>query len=112
MKKVILFVSMLCCTLSGFAEAKPIKLEIKDLPNERSLVQSPTASIDGQVLIVSFTSSTDFDIAVVDATGIVVYTSIFHAQGTTITLPDLPTGDYELVIEDTTHTYSGEFDIE
>ena len=113
MKKVFMFVAMLCCTLSGFAEEKPIKIEKKEFPHERSEVQLPTASIDGQVLTISFVSSATFEISVVDdASGAVVYMGAYSGQSAVITLPNLPAGGYELEIEDTTHIYGGEFYIE
>ena len=109
MKKVFMFVAMLGCALSGFAEEKVIKLTHDEQPKERTPFQMPTASIDGLVLNVGFNSSTSFEVSVVDTTGTVVYTGSFHTQGTTIALPNLPSGDYELVIEDAAHIYSGEF---
>lgn len=112
MKKVFMLLVMLCCTLSGFAEETPIKLKEKDLPHERSGSESPTASIDGQVLTISFVSSCTFEVSVVDASGVVVYASVYNAQKAVITLPNLPDGEYELEIEDTAHIYSGEFEIE
>ena len=112
MKKVFMLLVMLCCTLSGFAEEKPIKLEEKERPDPRSLVQLPTASIDGQILTIDFASSITFEISVVDASGAVVYTGAYSAQGAVITLPNLPAGDYKLEIEDETHLYSGEFVVE
>lgn len=111
MKKVFMFVVMLACTLSGFAEKKPIKLEENKRPHGRSEVQLPTASIDGQVLTIDFASSTTFEVAVVNASGAVVYTGVYSAQGAVVTLPNLPAGVYELEIEDTNHLYSGEFEV-
>ena len=32
MKKVIMFAALLCCALSGFAEKKPIRIEIDERP--------------------------------------------------------------------------------
>lgn len=112
MKKVFMLLALLCCTLSGFAEETPIKLKKKERPDPRSLVQLPTASIDGQVLTISFVSSCTFEVLVVDTSGAVVYTGAYSAQGTVITLPNLPAGEYELEIEDTNHLYCGEFAIE
>ena len=112
MKKVFMFVVMLCCTLSGFAEKTPIQLTKKKDPHKRSVVQLPTASIDGQVLTISFVENCSFEVSVLDASGVVVYTGAYSAQGASITLPNLPVGDYELEIEDTAHIYSGEFEIE
>lgn len=103
---------LLCGTLSGFAEEKPIQLEENKRPHGRSEVQLPTASIDGQVLTIDFVSSTTFVVAVVNASGIVVYTSTQSTQGAVIPLPNLPAGEYKLEIEETAHLYSGEFEIE
>lgn len=112
MKKVFMLLVLLCCTLSGFAEKTPIQIEVVKRPQGRSEVQLPIASIDGQVLTISFVSSTNFEVSVVDASGAVVYTGSYNAQSTAITLPNLPCGDYELEIEDATHIYGGEFEIE
>ena len=112
MKKVFMLLALLCSTLSGFAEKKPIQLEKKPEPHERSEVQLPTASIDGQVLTLSFVTSCSFEVSVVDASGVVVYTNTYNTQGAVITLPDLHAGDYMLEIEDDTHLYSGEFEVE
>ena len=111
MKKVFMLAALLCCTLSGFAEEKSLQLTTKELPNKRSEVKLPTASIDGQVLTISFVESCSFEVSVVDASGVVVYTSVYSAQGAVITLPHLPAGDYKLEIEDATHLYSGEFEM-
>ena len=107
-----MFVVMLACTLSGFAEKTPIELENEKRPQERSEVLLPTASIEGLVLTIDFASSTTFEVAVVNASGAVVYTGMYNAQGTVITLPNLPAGAYELEIEDAAFLYSGEFAIE
>ena len=107
-----MFAALLCCTLSGFAEKKPIKLEENKRPHGRSEVQLPTASIDGQVLTIDFASGTTFEVAVVNASGAVVYTGVYSAQGAVVTLPNLPAGVYELEIEDAAYLYSGEFEIE
>ena len=107
-----MFAALLCCTLSGFAEKKPIKLEENKRPHGRSEVQLPTASIDGQVLTIDFASSTTFEVAVVNASGAVVYTGVYSAQGAVVTLSNLPVGEYKLEIEDAAYLYSGEFEIE
>lgn len=112
MKKVFMLLVLLCCTLSGFAEETPIKLKEKDLPHERSGSEPPTASIDGQVLTISFVENCSFEVSVLDASGVVVYTGAYSAQGASIILPNLPVGDYELEIEDTNHLYCGEFEVE
>ena len=103
--------ALLYCTLSGFAEKKPIKLEEIDLPDPRSLTQLPTASIDGQMLTIDFASSCTFEVSIIDASGAVVYTGVYSAVGAVITLPNLPVGEYKLEIEETAHLYSGEFEI-
>ena len=112
MKKVFMFAALFCCTLFGFAEEKPIDIKLKKRPQERNEVLVPTASIDGQVLTISFVSSCGFEVSVVDASGAVVYTNVYSAQGAVITLPHLPAGDYKLKIEDAAHIYSGEFEVE
>ena len=112
MKKVFMLLALLCCTLSGFAEKTPIKLEKKERPHGRGEVQLPTASIDGQVLTISFVTNCGFEVSVVDESGVVVYTGAYNVQDAVITLPNLPTGEYELEIEDAAHLYSGEFVIE
>lgn len=112
MRKVFMLAALLCCTLSSFAEKTPIKLENENIPHGRSEVLLPTASIDGQVLTIDFVSSTTFEVSVVSASGVVVYTGTYNAQGTVITLPNLPVGAYELEIEDAAYLYSGEFEIE
>ena len=106
-----MFAVMLCCTLSGFAEEKSIKLEKEKRPHGRSEVQLPTASIDGQVLTINFVSSCSFEVTVVNESDAVVYTSAYNAQGAVITLPNLSVGDYELKIEDSVYLYSGNFEI-
>ena len=107
-----MFAALLCCALSGFSEELPIELVEKDRPSPRSLTLLPTASIDGQVLTIDFASPTIFEVSVVDASGAVVYMGAYSAQDAVITLPNLSAGDYKLVIEDSTHLYSGEFEIE
>lgn len=111
MKKVFMLLALLCCTLSGFAEKKTIELEKKKRPHGRSEVQLPTASIDGQVLTISFVPSTTFEVAVVNASGVVVYTGVYSAQGAVIILPNLPVGEYQLEIEDAEHLYGGQFEV-
>ena len=112
MKKIFMFAALLCCTLSSFAEKKPIEIKEKERPHGRSEVQLPTASIDGQVLTISFVTNCSFEVSVVDEAGVVVYTSTYNTQGAVITLHNLPIGEYQLEIEDATHIYSGEFAIE
>ena len=111
MKKVFMLLALLGCTLSSFADEKPIQIKKKERPDPRSLVQLPTASIDGQVLTIDFVSSTTFEVSVVSASGVVVYTDTYNAQGTVITLPNLPVGEYELEIEQGDNIYIGEFEI-
>ena len=105
--------ALLCCTLLGFAEEKPIQLEENKRPHKRSEVQLPTASIDGQVLNISFVTNCSFEVSVVDASGVVVYTSAYNALETVIALPQLLSGEqYVLIIEDAHYVYSGEFKFE
>ncbi len=111
MKKVFMLLALLCCTLSGFAEKTPIKLEKKERPHGRGEVQLPTASIDGQVLTISFVTNCGFEVSVVDESGVVVYTGAYSAQGAVITLPNLSDGEYQLEIEQGGNVYIGDFEI-
>ena len=106
-----MFAALLCCALSGFAEKKPIRIEIDELPNERTLVQSPTASIEENLLTIEFPSSTTFSVSIVSNAGEVVYSGNYSTEIAILTLGNLHTGDYTLVIKDGSYTYIGEFDI-
>lgn len=112
MKKVIMFAALLCCALSGFAEAKPLKLKKNDLPDERTLVQSPTAFIEDELLTIEYPSSSTFSVSIVDNAGEEIYSCNYCTEMAILTLNNLSTGDYTLVVKDGSYTYSGEFDIE
>lgn len=112
MKKLLTLAAILFFAFDCMAEKKPLELTIKDVKPKREIVLLPTASIDGQVLTISFVSSRTFEVSVVDISGTVVYTGTYNAQNIVITLPNLPIGYYKLEIEDTTHIYGGEFEIE
>ena len=108
-----MLLALLCCTLSGFAEAKPIKIEKKKRPDPRSLVQLPTASIDGQVLTIEFSEATASQITVISqGTQVVVYNGSFTNNQIVINLPALSAGEYQLEIEQGDKLYIGEFEIE
>lgn len=108
-----MLLALLCCTLSGFAEAKPIKIEKKKRPDPRSLVQLPTASIDGQVLTIEFSEATASQITVISqGTQVVVYNGSFTNNQIVINLPALSDGEYQLEIEQGDNLYIGEFEIE
>lgn len=106
-----MFAALLCCALSGFAEKKPIRIEIDELPNERTLVQSPTASIEENLLTIEFPSSATFSVSIVSNAGEVVYSGTYSAESAILTLNNLSVGEYTLVIKDGSYTYSGEFEI-
>ena len=107
-----MFAALLCCALSGFAEAKPLKRKKNDLPDERTLVQSPTASIEDNLLTIEFPSSTTFNVSIVSNAGEMVYSATYSAEITFLTLNNLSAGEYTLVIKDGSYTYSGEFNVE
>ena len=112
MKKVFMLLALLCCTLSGFAEAKPIKIEKKKRPHERSEVQLPTASIDGQVLTIEFSEATASQITVISqGTQVVVYNGSFTNNQIVVNLPALSDGEYQLEIEQGGNLYIGDFEI-
>lgn len=113
MKKLLTLAAILFFAFDCMAEKKPLDIKIVDkLPPKKEIIFLPTASIDGQILTISFVSSCAFEVSVVDASGAVVYTGAYNAQSAVITLPNLPCGDYKLEIEDATHVYGGEFKIE
>lgn len=112
MRKLLTLATILFFAFDCMAEKKPLELTIEDVKPEKEIILLPTASIDGQMLTISFVSSCTFEVSVVDAFGAVVYTGTYNAQSTVITLPNLPCGDYKLEIEDATHVYGGEFKIE
>lgn len=107
-----MFAALLCCAMSGFAEEKFIELTKDELPNERTLVQSPTASIEKQLLTIEFTSSITFSVSIVSNVGEVVYSGTYSAEMAVLTLSNLSAGEYTLVIKDGSHAYSGDFEIE
>lgn len=89
----------------------PLKQENKSVGGPRTVVQLPTATIDGQVLTISFAGDTDFSITVTDNSSSVVYVGTYTAHEVTITLPQLPEGSYYLRIEDEYYVYIGEFEV-
>lgn len=107
-----MFAALLCCAMSGFAEKKPIRIEIDDRPLERTLVQSPTASIEDKLLTIEFPSSTTFSVSIVNNAGEEVCFNNYCSEITFLTLSHLSIGEYTLVIKDGSYTYSGEFNIE
>lgn len=112
MKKLLTLAAILFFAFNCMAEKRPLELTIEDVKPEKGIILLPTASIDGQVLTISFVSSTNFEVSVVDASGTVLYTGTYSAQGAVITLPNLPVGEYELEIEDAAYLYGGDFEIE
>lgn len=112
MKKLLTLITFLCISTYGFTEEKPLELTVKGVKPGRTLSQLPTATIDGQILTIDFTSSTTFEVQVTDASGTVVYMGIYSVQHAIVTLPQLSEGIYKLTIEDSTYIYSGDFDIE
>ena len=110
MKKVFMFVAMLGCALSAFAEEKVIKLTRDEQPKGRSVVQIPTATVDSSILTVKYPSSTVFCVSVKNSANEVVYSGTYYTGSTVLTLTELPVEDYVLVIQDGECTYSGEFE--
>ena len=85
MKKLLTLAAILFFAFDCMAEKKPLELTIKDVKPKREIVLLPTASIDGQVLTISFVSSRTFEVSVVDISGTVVYTGTYNAQNIVIT---------------------------
>lgn len=112
MKKVIMFAALLCCALSGFAEKKPIRIEIDERPLERTEIQLPTVSIEENLLTIEFPSSTTFSVSIVSNAGEMVYSGTYSAEMAILTLSNLSAGEYTLVIKDSSYTYSGKLEIE
>ena len=115
MKKLLIAcLTSLICVCYANAQNNDIPLSIgKGTPDggSRTVVQLPTATIDGRVLTISFADDTDFSITITDALGSVVYVVTYTAREATITLPQLPEGIYYLRIEDEYYVYIGEFEI-
>ena len=111
MKKLLTLAAILSFAFNCMAEKKPLELTIEDVKPKKEIILLPTASIDGQVLTISFVSSTNFEVSVVDASGAVVYTGAYSAQGAVITLPNLSDGEYQLEIEQGGNVYIGDFEI-
>ncbi len=112
MKKVFMLLVLLCCTLSGFAEEKPIKIREKERPKERIPHVLPTASIDGQVLTIEFSEATASQITVISqGTQVVVYNGSFTNNQIVVNLPALSDGEYQLEIEQGGNLYIGDFEI-
>ena len=107
-----MFAALLCCALSSFAEKKLLELEIDDRPLGRTEIQLPTAFIENQLLTIEYPSSTTFSVSIVDNTGEVVYSSSYCTEMAILTLSNLSTGNYTLVIKDSSYTYSGKLEIE
>lgn len=115
MKKLLIAcLTSLICVCYANAQNNDIPLSIgKGTPDggSRTVVQLPTATIDGQVLTISFADDADFCVTVTDASGSVVYVGTYTAHEAAITLPQLPEGCYYLRIEDEYYSYVGEFEI-
>ena len=107
-----MFAALLYCALSGFAEKKPLELEIGELPLERTESKLPTAFIEDQLLTIEYPSSTTFSVSIVNNTGEVVYTSYYCTEMAILTLSNLSAGEYTLVIKGNNCTYSGDFEFE
>lgn len=113
MKKVFMFVALLCCMISGFAEEKAIKLSKDKKPQGRTIVELPTASIDGQVLAIEFSEAAASHIVVVcQRTQVVVYSGSFATAQVIINQPSLPEGEFRLEITKGNETYIGDFEIQ
>lgn len=114
MKQFFLFIFASLLYIGG-ANAQssniPLKQENKSVGGSRTVVQLPTAAINGQVLTISFADDAEFCITVTDDFGSVVYVSTYTAREAAITLPQLPEGSYYLRIEDEYYSYVGEFEI-
>lgn len=114
MKQLILFLLAFLLYVAG-ASAQgsniPLKQGPGDIGGSRTVVQLPVASIDGQVLTISFSDEADFSVTVTDASDTTVYVGEYTTRETTIIFSQLPEGSYCLRIENEEYTYSGEFEV-
>lgn len=104
----------LLCVCYANAQSNDIPLSIgKGTPDggPRTVNLLPTATIDGQVLTISFADDAEFCVTVTDASGSVVYVGTYSAREAAIALPQLPEGNYYLRIEDERYSYIGEFEV-
>lgn len=115
MKRLLSFcLASLLCVCYVHAQSNDIPLSQGKGTSDggpRTVVQLPVASIDGQVLTISFADETDFSVTVTDASGATVYVGEYTTREATIILPQLLEGSYCLRIEDEEYAYSGEFEV-
>ena len=114
MKQLFLFLLASLLYIGGASAQSnniPIKQGPKDIGGSRTVVLLPTATIDGQVLTISFAYDAEFCVTITDASGSVIYVGTYTAREAAITLPQLPEGCYYLRIEDEFYSYVGEFEI-
>lgn len=114
-KRIFTLLLLLGAMVTGISAQSTIPIK-KEKPksqgnNPRTVVQLPTATIDGQMLTISFADDADFCVTVTDASGSAVYVGAYTAREAAITLPQLPEGSYYLRIEDEYYIYIGEFEI-
>ena len=113
MKKLFLLVVLCLFAFSLYADKKSITLSPPKPRPGKSIVQTPTASIDGQVLTIEFSEATASQITVISqGTQVVVYNGSFTNNQIVINLPALSAGEYQLEIEQGDKLYIGEFEIE
>ena len=103
MKKGLLFILLSAFTFSAYAQH--IELKGGSIPepgeptNPRSIEIPVTASIDGQVVTVSFSELTESQIVVTDSAELTVYNQIYApACSVQVNLNSLPSGSYTLHI--------------
>lgn len=118
MKKLLLV--LILVTLSFAATASEKDVDMQTIQNTqtspRSVVQKPAVTIDDETFQLSIklaAPNESFTVYVYDEKGTVIYQSPVSTDGTesSYALPNLESGFYSIIIESSTKSFEGEFNI-